>query len=97
MILGELFAPDVKGLAGSLSGTFNWLLAFLITKTFTNMVSGMGIGPTFWFFSAFSILGTFFVYFVVPETKGKSLSDIQRMLGGEKVNDTVVEEDKEKN
>lgn len=81
MMMGELFAADVKGLAGSLAGTFNWLLAFIVTKTFTNLVTAMGRAETFWLFSALSIVGTVFVFFVVPETKGKSLAEIQRMLG----------------
>lgn len=84
LMVGELFAPDVKGFAASLAGAFNWILAFIITKTFTNIREAIGIGETFWLFSAFSIVGTVFVFFVVPETKGKSLSDIQKMLAGEK-------------
>lgn len=83
-MVGEIFPPDVKGLASSICGAFNWTLAFVITKTFTNIRDAIGIGETFWLFSAFSIVGTLFVFFVVPETKGKSLADIQKMLAGEK-------------
>jgi len=54
----------------------------------------MGDGETFWLFSGLSILGTIFVFFIVPETKGKSLSEIQKMLGGEtkSSDDTTLEE-----
>lgn len=112
LMVGELFASDIKGLAGSLTGTLNWFLgitinysnksscfiiffsftAFVITKTFTDLNSLLGAGQTFWLFSGLSILGTVFVFFVVPETKGKSLNDIQKMLAGEKVNDSQTEE-----
>lgn len=34
MMMGELFANDIKGVAGSAAGTFNWALAFLVTSTF---------------------------------------------------------------
>lgn len=90
LILGELFAPDVKGIAASISGALNWVLAFIITKTFTNIREAIGIGETFWLFSGLSVLGIVFVFFVVPETKGKSLVEIQKMLAGEKAdnNDT---------
>lgn len=64
----------------------------MITKTFTDLNSLLGAGQTFWLFSGLSILGTVFVFFVVPETKGKSLNDIQKMLAGEKVNDSKSEE-----
>lgn len=84
MMIGELFATDIKGFAGSLSGTCNWLLAFVVTFTFASMRTGMGNGPTFWLFSGLTILGFVFVYFLVPETKGKSLSDIQVILSGER-------------
>lgn len=83
-MIGEIFPADVKGFASSICGSFNWIMAFIITKTFTNILSAIGIGQTFWLFSGFSILGTIFVFFVVPETKGKSLSEIQKMLAGEK-------------
>lgn len=85
MMMGELYANDVKGVAGSAAGAFNWSLAFLITSTFTAMNKAFGNGQTFWIFSLFCVLGVLFVFFFVPETKGKSLQDIQRMLNGEKV------------
>lgn len=85
MMMGELFSNDIKGVAGSAAGAFNWSLAFLITSTFQTMNNTFGNGQTFWIFSAFCILGAVFVFFFVPETKGKSLQDIQRILAGEKV------------
>lgn len=80
VMIGELFATDVKGLAGSIAGSFSWLLAFVITKSFTNIRETIGLGETFWLFAMFSALGTVFVFFYVPETKGKSLIEIQKML-----------------
>lgn len=85
MMMGELFANDIKGVAGSAAGAFNWGLAFLITRTFPDMSKAIGQGETFWVFAGFCILGIVFTFFFVPETKGKSLADIQRMLDGEKV------------
>lgn len=79
-MLGELFAPDIKGLAGSISATSNWTLAFIVTKTYNNLRDVLGVGPTFWLFTGISIVGIVFIYFAVPETKGKSLSSIQKML-----------------
>jgi bacteriorhodopsin len=93
-MMGELFDVQIKGLAGSLSGTLNWLLAFTVTKIFTNLVAALQRSGTFWLFSGFSILGTIFVFFVVIETKGKSLAQIQSELEGKKeetINPTTVE------
>lgn len=69
------------GTACSISCMANWLFAFFVTKFFSSLVSVIHIYNTFWLFTLFSVLGTFFVIFVVPETKGKSMDEIQEMLG----------------
>lgn len=84
MMMGELFSNDIKGVAGSAAGAFNWGLAFLVTSTFDALNKSIGRGETFWLFSVFCFLGVLFVFFFVPETKGKSLNEIQLMLAGEK-------------
>lgn len=82
LMMGELFAADVKGVAGSIAGTTNWLLAFVVTKTFVNLKAALGNGETFWLFSGITVIGLVFVFFFVPETKGKSLNEIQDILKG---------------
>jgi hypothetical protein len=72
---------------------FNFKLAFVITKTYVDLVGALTTGGTFWLFSGLSIVGTVFVFFVVPETKGKSLKEIQELLGAEK-DQSVVDEEK---
>lgn len=57
-------------------------------------MGALGRGGTFWLFSGLSIVGTVFVFFVVPETKGKSLNEIQAILGDNKA--TTNEKDEEK-
>lgn len=84
LMLSEVYSKEVNAIASPLSGAFNWSLAFLITATFGTISSGIGIGPTFWIFAGLSVVGTIFVFLVVPETKGKSMIEIQRMLAGEK-------------
>lgn len=84
LMVGELFANNVKAYASPLAGVFNWLLAFLVTKIFASLVDALGSAGVFWLFSGFSLLGTVFVFFIVPETKGISLQEIQQLLGGEK-------------
>lgn len=84
LMIGEMFTPDVKGIAASLAGAFNWILAFVITKTFLNIREAIGIGETFWLFAGMSALGTVFVFFLVPETKNKTLSEVHTMLAGKK-------------
>lgn len=90
LMMGELFATDIKGFAGSIAGTTNWVLAFVITKTFKNLTDGLGSGPTFWLFSGLTVVGVIFVFFIVPETKGKSLNEIQQEMAGNR-NDSSLQ------
>lgn len=59
----------------------NWLFAFFVTKFFSSLVAAIHIYNTFWLFTLFCVLGTFFVLVIVPETKGKTIDEIQEMLG----------------
>lgn len=86
LMCGELFAPDIKGFLGALAGTTNWILAFIITKFFVNVVDAIQRGPTFWLFMGFCLVGFVFVLIFVPETKGKSFAEIQMILSGEEIN-----------
>ncbi|KAM7357345.1 solute carrier family 2 member nebulosa isoform 2-T3 [Cochliomyia hominivorax] len=82
LMMGELFASDIKGVAGSIAGTSNWVLAFIVTKTFVNLKEALGSGETFWLFAGITVVGFIFVFVFVPETKGKSLNEIQDELSG---------------
>jgi hypothetical protein len=80
-MMGELFSSDVKGVASSLTGTLNWTLAFLVTIAYPPLRTSIGPASCFILFTIISFCGTLFSAFIVPETKGKSLAEIQKMLG----------------
>lgn len=83
MMAGELCKIDIKAFVGSTAGTFNWLLSFTVTSTFNSLNAAIGAGQVFWLFAGIMLIGFVFIFFVVPETKGKSVDEIQVMLGGE--------------
>lgn len=83
-MIAEVYSNELKPLFSPITGSFNWFLAFLITYFFESLSSAIGIGQTFWLFAGLSVIGVLFVFFRVQETKGKSLIEIQRMLGGNK-------------
>ncbi|KAF2892678.1 hypothetical protein ILUMI_13495 [Ignelater luminosus] len=91
MISSELFPAEIKSLAISVAVTFNWFIAFLITKFYLNLKNAIGGDVTFYIFSVIGLVGTVFVSFVVPETKGKSFDQIQRELNGEKSSSDGIE------
>ncbi|CAG4939522.1 unnamed protein product [Parnassius apollo] len=83
MMAGELCLIDIKAFVSSTAGTFNWLLSFTVTSTFNFLNNAIGQGQVFWMFAGIMLLGFVFIFFIVPETKGKSVDEIQIMLGAE--------------
>lgn len=81
MMMGELFAPEIKGVASGLAVMMNWFLTFVVTFSFPIMNSSLGGHTTFYIFAVIMAIGVAFVKFVVPETRGKSLQEIQNDLG----------------
>ncbi|XP_030554116.1 facilitated trehalose transporter Tret1-2 homolog [Drosophila novamexicana] len=82
LIMAEMFAEDVKPICGAIVATCSWLFAFCVTKVFPLCLQDLGPSTTFWGFCVISFLAIIFVIFVVPETKGKSLDEIQQLLKG---------------
>lgn len=83
MMAGELCLIDIKAFVGSTAGTLNWLLSFTVTSTFNSLNTAIGQGQVFWMFAGIMLIGFVFIFFVVPETKGKSVDEIQIMLGAD--------------
>ncbi|PSN47391.1 Facilitated trehalose transporter Tret1 [Blattella germanica] len=82
MMTGELFAANIKGTASSIAVCTNWTLVFIVTFSFEKLLNALGTNVTFWIFAVICGLASAFVFILVPETKGKSLSEIQQMLSG---------------
>ncbi|KAH8402149.1 hypothetical protein KR009_010156 [Drosophila setifemur] len=84
VMMGELFAEDAKALAGSIAGTTNWIFAFIVTMLFPILNEVAGPTICFAIFAGFAIAAFLFIIFLVPETKGKTLNEIQAKLGEKK-------------
>lgn len=84
MMMGELLAPEVKGIATSLVVLFNWIAVFVVTKSFPLLTASFGSDITFWIFAVIMALGTLYGLKEVFETKGKSNAQIQLILAGSK-------------
>ncbi|XP_011871999.1 PREDICTED: facilitated trehalose transporter Tret1-like [Vollenhovia emeryi] len=85
LMVGELFASKVRSAASAAAAMCNWSLAFLVTKCFQDMVDLMGISSSFATFGMISLIGTIFVSVMVPETKGRSVEEIQLELYGTQI------------
>jgi facilitated trehalose transporter len=80
IIMGELFPSRYRSILGSISSSFNLLCTFTVVRSFPPMQIGLGKYGAFWFFMCCTIAGLVFVYFFVPETKGKTLEDIEKLF-----------------
>ncbi|ENN70298.1 facilitated trehalose transporter Tret1 [Dendroctonus ponderosae] len=81
-VMGEMFPANVKSVASMTTGATCWFLAFLLTKYFSAVVGLIGKAGSFGLFGGCCALAFAFVYKFLPETKGKSLQEIQDMLSG---------------
>lgn len=81
LCISEIFASDVRAIAGAVAGTLNWTLAFVVTITYPPVRESIGPAACFLIFTALSFIGAVFSKLIVPETKGKSVAEIQKILG----------------
>jgi sugar porter (SP) family MFS transporter len=82
VLLSELFPNRVRGVAMGISVVALWVGYLILTYTFPIMREHIGIAKTFWIYSAFLFIAFLVVLFALPETKGKSLEQIERDLLG---------------
>lgn len=80
MMLGELFPTNVKGAAVSLANLMSSLLAFIVSKMYQVISDNWGVYAAFGWFAISCYIGVIFIVLIVPETKGKSLLEIQEEL-----------------
>jgi MFS transporter, SP family, arabinose:H+ symporter len=80
VLFSELFPNRIRGLAISFVGLINSAVSFLVQLVFPWQLATIGAGTTFLIYGLFAAAGLFFVLAVVPETKGKSLEELERQL-----------------
>lgn len=77
LMLGELFPVKIKGKATSLTLVYASSLASGISYGFPGFSDFFGLGTSFLIFAVFCFLGFWFVFFIVPETKGRMVGDFK--------------------
>ena len=78
VVISELFPTRIRGRAMSIATLCLWLACILVTATFLSLVEAIGSTGAFWLYAAMSVVNLFFIWRVMPETKGRSLEEIER-------------------
>ncbi|SAM01745.1 hypothetical protein [Absidia glauca] len=81
VIPAEIFPLSVRSKAMAISTSANWMCNFIIGLITPIMLSSIRF-YTYVFFAIFCVLSIVFTYFVIPETKGRSLEDMDAVFGG---------------
>lgn len=83
IVVSEIYPNRVRGIAMSVATFALWTACFVLTYTFPLLNKGLGASGTFWLYGIICLAGGFFVLKNVPETKGKTLEEIEKELVGE--------------
>ena len=80
VLLSEIFPNRVRAVAVA-TGTFSlWVASCTLTYTFPFLNAGLGTSGTFWIYACICLAGFLFFLKKLPETKGKSLEELEREL-----------------
>ena len=80
VVLSEIFPNRIRGAAMAVATVSLWLASFLLTYTFPLLNKAFGASGTFWLYGIICIAGVWFIYKKLPETKGKSLEEIEKEI-----------------
>ena len=78
VVIAEIFPNKVRGRAMSITIFALWSAVFLVSQTFPILKDGIGVGNTFWIYMIMAFAAFVFVWKMVPETKGKTLEEIEK-------------------
>ena len=87
LMISEIFPLELRGPAMALCTVANWSFNFIVSYTFLTLVDDLGKAGTFWLYAIVGVIAIIFFAKLVPETKGKSLEEIQDDVGADSDSD----------
>jgi MFS family permease len=82
LLIAEIFPARARAEGASAATAANWLWNFVVGLTFLPLATAIGQGQTFWIFAAVCAVGLAFVNRYVPETKGRSFTEVDADVRG---------------
>jgi SP family arabinose:H+ symporter-like MFS transporter len=80
-LFSEIFPNQLRGVAISFVGMINSMVSFMVQLLFPLELSVLGAALTFFSYFVFAVIGLILVAWLLPETKGKSLEELETMFG----------------
>jgi SP family arabinose:H+ symporter-like MFS transporter len=80
VVISEIFPNRIRGAAMSIAVSSLWVGCTVLTLTFPYLKAGLGAHGAFWLYGVICIIGFVVILMKLPETKGKTLEDIEREL-----------------
>jgi SP family sugar porter-like MFS transporter len=80
VLISEIFPNRIRGAAVSVAVFSLWLASLILTYTFPFLNNALGTAGTYWLYAGICFIGFVVILKKLPETKGKSLEDIEREL-----------------
>jgi SP family galactose:H+ symporter-like MFS transporter len=84
LMLSEIYPLRIRGRAMSVGTVSNWSANLIVAVSFLTLTQVMGKPATFWLYGVVSIGAWLFAFYLVPETKGKTLEQIEAHWRAEK-------------
>ncbi len=84
VVLSEIFPNKIRGAAMAVATTSLWVASFVLTYTFPLLNNTLKASGTFWIYALICVGGLIFIYKKLPETKGKTLEEIEEYFENEK-------------
>jgi sugar porter (SP) family MFS transporter len=77
LLIAEIYPLKIRSSSEGLAAAFNWGSNLLVSLTFLTLLQMIGPASTFWLYGLFAVAAWIFSYFQVPETKGRTLEQIE--------------------
>lgn len=79
-INSEIYPTWARSTAIAIATTVNWLCNLIVSMTFLTFTDTIGQPATFWMYAGLGVLGLLFMVFLVPETKGRTLEEVEQLF-----------------
>tara|TARA_R110002050_G_scaffold273113_1_gene417101 strand:- start:119671 stop:120990 length:1320 start_codon:yes stop_codon:yes gene_type:complete len=80
VFISEIFPNHLRGSGQSFGSSVHWILAAVVPSLVPVMFSSIGAGVVFMFFAIMMVFQLLFVVFMMPETKGKTLEELENII-----------------